>query len=50
MLVYDKEAVDRIRDLMNSGQEWDAAMLEEIARIVRATNRAVRASPSKQKP
>jgi ATP phosphoribosyltransferase len=48
--LYDGQAVDRIRDLMNSGQDWNAAMLEQIADIVRATNRTVQKTPRKLPP
>lgn len=43
--LYDGQAVDKIRDLMNSGQEWNVAMLAKIADIVRATNRTVEKVP-----
>lgn len=39
--LYDGEAVDRVRDLLNSGEDWNAAMVSQIAAIVRRTNRKV---------
>ena len=43
--LYDQTALDRIRALLNSGHEWNAAMVEQIATIVRATTREVQKAP-----